>query len=93
VEIGCSGNSAQIGSSGDFAKIKCDGKNSVVACAGKESAVNAPVGTWVCLSEYGIVDGESVCVGMKAFRVDGKKYKANTWYMLKNGEVVRAKVV
>ena len=26
----------------------------------------------------------------KAFRVDGKKYKADTWYALKNGKVVEA---
>ena len=87
-QIGSSGDSAQIGSSGHYAQIKCDGKNSVIACAGRESVVNASVGTWVCLSEYDIVDGKSVCVGMKAFRVDGKRYKADTWYTLKDGKVV-----
>jgi hypothetical protein len=28
---------------------------------------------------------------MKAFQIDGVKYKADTWLMLKNGEIVEAK--
>jgi len=98
-QIGSSGNSAQIGSSGDFAKIgsscdyakiECTGKNAVVACAGANTIVKAPVGAWICLSEYGKVKGEIVCVGMNAFRIDGKKYKPDTWYTLKGGKVVKA---
>ena len=91
-KIGSSGYSAKIGSSGDYAKIKCDGENAVVACAGEGTIVNAPVGTWVCLSEYDIRDGKRVCIGMKAFRIDGKKYKAGVWLGLKNGNVVEVKL-
>ena len=90
-QIGSSGYSAKIGSSGDSAQIRCEGKNAVVACAGANAIVNAPIGTWVCLSEYGKVDGKYVCVGMKAFRIDGKKYKAGVWLALKNGKVVEVK--
>ena len=86
-KIGSSGYYAKIGSSGDYARIKCDGKRAVVACAGANAKVNAPIGTWVCLPEYERVDGVWQCVCMKAFRIDGKKYKANTWLALKNGKV------
>ena len=91
-KIGSSGYSAQIGSSGDSAQIRCEGKNAVVACAGADAIVNAPIGTWVCLSEYGEVDGKRVCIGMKAFSIDGKKYKAGVWLALKNGKVVEVKL-
>ena len=91
-QIGSSGYSAQIGSSGDYAQIKCEGKNAVVACAGEGTIVNAPVGTWVCLSEYDTRDGKRVCIGMKAFRIDGKEYKAGVWLGLKNGNVVEVKL-
>jgi hypothetical protein len=89
-KIGSSGDSAQIGSSGYYAKIDCKGRNAVVACAGVNNVVRGVVGTWVCLSEYALVDGEYRCVGMKAFQIDGVKYKADTWLMLKNGEIVEA---
>ena len=87
-QIGSSGDDAKIGSSGAAAKIKCEGKDAVVACAGANARVNAPIGAWVCLSEYGIVDGKYICIGMKAFRIDGKKYKANVWLTLVGGNVV-----
>ena len=90
-KIGSSGNYAQIGSSGNYAKIKCDGKNAVVACAGANTVVNAPVGTWVCLSEYDNVDGKYVCVGMKAFQIDGKEYKAGVWLALRGGKIIEVK--
>jgi hypothetical protein len=87
-KIGLSGDYAKIGSSGNSAQIECTGKNAVVACAGANTIVKAPVGAWVCLSEYGEVDDEIICVGMRAFRIDGDKYKPDTWYALKGGKVV-----
>ena len=89
-QIGSSGDYAQIGSSGDYAQIDCKGRNTVVACAGANNIVRGVVGTWACLSEYAVVDGEYRCVGMKAFQIDGVQYKADTWLMLKNGEIVEA---
>ena len=89
-QIGSSGSSAKIGSSGDYAKIDCKGRNAVVACAGANNIVRGVVGTWVCLSEYAVVDGGYRCVGMKVFQIDGVQYKADTWLMLKNGEIVEA---
>ena len=89
-QIGSSGDYAQIGSSGYYAQIDCKGRNAVVACAGANNIVRGVVGTWVCLSEYAMVDGEYRCVGMKAFQIDGVQYKADTWLMLKNGEIVEA---
>ena len=86
-QIGSSGDGAKIGSSGNEAKIECTGKNAVVACAGINNIVKAPLGTWVCLSKY---NDNGICIGMKAFKVDGEKYPADKWLKLMDGEIVEA---
>mgnify|MGYP000879067422 CR=1 FL=1 len=88
-KIGSSGNAAQIGSSGDDAKITVENANNVVACVGKRGRIKAPVGTWCTLAEYGEWNGEGYpCICVKSFEIDGETYKADTWYTLKDGEIV-----
>ena len=91
-QIGSSGNSAQIGSSGNSARINCTGSDSVICCAGHGSVVKAPIGCWITLAEWKY-DGAKqryVPVCVKTEYVDGEKIKADTPYMLKNGEFVEA---
>ena len=88
-KIGSSGRYAQIGSSGDDAKIAVENVNNVVACVGKRGRIKAPVGTWCTLAEYGEWNGEGCpCICVKSFEIDGETYKADTWYTLKDGEIV-----
>ena len=88
-QIGSSGDGAQIGSSGDDAKITVENINNVVACVGKRGRIKAPVGTWCTLAEYGEWNGEGCpCICVKSFEIDGETYKADTWYTLKDGEIV-----
>ena len=89
-QIGSSGDYAQIGSSGYYAKIDCTGADSVICCAGNGSVVKAPVGCWITLAEwkYDNVKQRSVPVCVKTEYVDGEKIKADTPYILKNGEFV-----
>lgn len=90
--IGSSGHSARIGSSGDSAQINCTGSDSVICCAGNGSVVKAPIGCWITLAEWKY-DGEKqryVPVCVKTEYVDGERIKADTPYMLKNGEFVEA---
>ena len=88
-QIGSSGRYAQIGSSGDDAKITVENVNNVVACVGKRGRIKAPVGTWCTLAEYGDWNGEGYpCICVKSFQIDGETYKADTWYTLKDGEIV-----
>lgn len=92
-QIGSSGYCAQIGSSGDYARINCTGSDSVICCAGHGSVVKAPIGCWITLAEWKY-DGAKqryVPVCVKTEYVDGEKIKADTPYMLKNGEFVEAK--
>ena len=91
-QIGSSGDSARIGSSGDSARINCTGSNSVICCAGHGSVAKAPIGCWITLAEWKY-DGAKrryVPVCVKTEYVDGEKIKADTPYMLKNGEFVEA---
>ena len=91
-QIGSSGYYAQIGSSGDSARINCTGSNSVICCAGHGSVAKAPIGCWITLAEWKY-DGAKrryVPVCVKTEYVDGEKIKADTPYMLKNGEFVEA---
>ena len=92
-QIGSSGDSARIGSSGGCARISCTGSDSVICCAGHGSVVKAPVGCWITLAEwkYDRAKQRSVPVCVKTEYVDGEKIKADTPYMLKNGEFVEAK--
>ena len=89
-KIGSSGDYAQIGSSGNSAKINCTGEDSVICCAGHGSVVKASAGCWITLAEWKY-DGKkdrAVPVYVKTEYVDGEKIKADTPYMLKNGEFV-----
>ena len=92
-QIGSSGYCARIGSSGDSARINCTGEDSVICCAGHGSVVKASVGCWITLAEWKFDDAKQrhVPVCVKTEYVDGEKIKADTPYMLKNGEFVEAK--
>ena len=92
-KIGSSGDCAQIGSSGDCAKINCTGSNSVICCAGHGSVVKASIGCWITLAEwkYDRAKQRYVPVCVKTEYVDGEKIKADTPYMLENGEFVEVK--
>ena len=91
-KIGSSGDSAQIGSSGDSARINCTGRDSVICCAGHGAVVKAQIGCWITLAEwkYDVVKKRYAPVCVKTEYVDGERIKADTPYMLKNGEFVEA---
>ena len=58
-----------------------------VACAhGFEGRAKASLGNWIVLSEWENKDGKWKRTLVKAFQVDGKKIKADTYYFLKDGK-------
>ena len=86
-KIGSSGYSAKIGSNGDYAQINSTGEHSVIMAAGYNSIVKASLGSWITLAEWGINDDSNwipICV--KTEKVDGERIKADTYYILVNGE-------
>ena len=87
-KIGSSGDYAQIGSSGDYAQIDSTGEDSVICCAGNNSKVKAKKGSWITLAEWGYDSKKkrNVPKCVKTEFVDGERIKADTWYVLKDGE-------
>ena len=77
--------------SGDSAKLASSGKNSVVMSAGINGKVKATIGNWIAIAEWQIRDRKFAPVGIVSAQVDGEKVKADTWYMVKNGQLVEAR--
>jgi hypothetical protein len=68
------------------------GYKSVAVAWGRVSKAKASLGSYLVLSEYGEWNGKEyplLCAKME--KVDGEKIKADTYYMLKNGEFVEVK--
>ena len=58
---------------------------------GKENKCKGCVGSYLVLSEWGEWDGQKYpLLSAKMVEVDGENIKADTWYMMKNGEIVEA---
>jgi hypothetical protein len=67
------------------------GERNISVAWGKDSKCKGSVGSFLVLSEWGGWDGEKYpFIDAKMVKVDGKRYKADTWYELKNGKVVKA---
>lgn len=74
---------------GDKSAAEVSGKSSVAVAIGGGSKARANIGSAICLVERGDWDGETYpIVNVKAVKIDGKKYKPEIWYQLKNGEIV-----
>jgi len=85
--IGSSGYFARIGSSGDSARIKSEGDKAVIACAGLGAVVQAKVGAWVSVAEYG-ADGR--CLGFATGCIGKNGLLPDTPYKAKGGKLVPA---
>ena len=71
---------------GDYSAATVDGKESVAVSLGAKGRAKGNVGCWIVLAEW---DSESRHrIDVKSFYVDGEKVKANTFYMLIDGELV-----
>ena len=91
-QMASSGNSAKMASSGYSAQISSEGEDAVICCAGHGSKVKAKTGSWITLAEWSYDDkkGRYVPVMVKTIRIDGETYKPDTWYRMKDGEIVEA---
>ena len=65
------------------------GKESIAMVTGKDSKAKGALGCWIVLTERKEWDGKIYPIKeVKAFKVDGDKVKADTWYKLVDGEPV-----
>ena len=67
------------------------GERNISVAWGKDSKCKGSVGSFLVLSEWDNWDGKKYpFIGAKMVKVDGKRYKADTWYALKNGKIIEA---
>ena len=82
------GNGAHAATTGYGAHASVSGKESIASALGIEGKAKGALGCWIVCAEWeGKSDGWHIkCV--KAAAVDGERIKADTWYMLQDGEFV-----
>ena len=92
-KLAASGDAAQLAASGYAAQLAASGDDSVVAGIGIDNVAKAALGCWIVLAEwtYSHEKGRYVPVNVKAAQVDGTTIKADTAYMLKDGQFVEIK--
>ena len=89
-----SANSATgYGSANISTGIECSnnaaGERNIAVAWGKDNKCKGAIGCFLVLSEWGNWDGHKYpFIGAKMVEVDGETYKPDTWYTLKNGEIV-----
>ena len=74
---------------GDYSAAKVEGKESIAIVTGIDSKACGALGCWLVLTERGEWNGETYPIKeVKAVRVDGKTIKPNTWYKLREGQII-----
>lgn len=77
---------------GDQSVAKVSGKDSIAIVTGKDSKASGELGDWIVLTERGDWDEDTYPIKeVKAFKVDGEKIKADTFYKLVDGDAVEVK--
>ena len=94
-DCGIASNSGKYGAasnSGDCGAAETSGKHSIAISVGYDSKARGALGTWIVLAERDEWDGEGCPIkDVRAFKVDGKQVKADTWYKLVNGVLIETK--
>ena len=85
------GNCSAAMNTGHCSAAKVSGKESIAIVTGKESKAAGAIGDWIVLTERGEWNGNTYTIKeVKAFKVDGEKIKADTFYKLVDGEPVES---
>ena len=82
------GKYANAATTGDAGKAEVKDGESIAVVTGLNCCARGGVGSWLVLTER---DADRHIVGIKAIKIDGKKYKPDTWYTLENGKVAEVK--
>ena len=85
------GNRSAATNTGNRSAASVEGKESIAIATGKDSRAKGALGCWIVLAERDEWNGESYPIlNVKAFKVDNLQVKADTYYMLVNGELKEA---
>ncbi len=80
-----SGESGNAAASGEEGCAVANGEQCLAVAWGKDSRAKGKLGTWLVMTEYG--EGGTIREA-KLVKVDGVTVREDTWYTLKNGEMV-----
>ena len=80
------GNNGHAAAQGNMGHAEVDGKEAIAASFGINGKAKACLGSWILLAEWELKNGNWHIAAVKTAQIDGEKLKADTWYMLKNGE-------
>ena len=89
---GWRGNAAASGergtavATGEQGSSSANGEQCLAVAWGKDSRAKGKLGTWLVVTEY----DSGMILNAKLVQVDGLTVKEETWYTLKNGEMVEA---
>ena len=73
---------------GNCGASSATGLNSIALAAGYRCKAKGAIGCWLCIAEREEWNGETYPIKeVRAVKVDGEIVKADTWYMLVNGEL------
>lgn len=78
------GNNNNISCTSDSNRIICNGFNNIVYLHGNNNKIKAKSGTTIIYSER---KNEEKPTTVKTIQVDGTDVKADTWYLIENGEM------
>lgn len=88
IGTGIAGFQGAASATGNYGAASATGKDSIALAAGYRCKAKGAIGCWIVLAERGEWNGNTYPIKeVKAFEVDGGKVKADTWYMLVNGEL------
>ena len=90
-QLASAGDSAKLASSGDSAQLELNGEDSVGAAIGRGGRIKGKIGNWITLAEWKYDEGRYVPVCVKSARIDGKKLKEDTVYMLRDKKFTEVK--
>lgn len=83
------GNRSASTNTGDYSKADVSGKESVAAALGIDSRSKGALGCWIVIAEWERYEEFNWHrKDVQCFKVDGENIKPDTWYKLKNGELV-----
>ena len=82
------GNWAHAATTGYRAHAEVSGKESIASAIGIEGKAKGALGCWIVCAEWENKNTGWHIKCVKAAAVDGERIKADTWYMLKDGEFV-----
>ena len=74
---------------GDESTASVAGRESIACALGKDCKAKGELGNWLVLVERGDWDGDTYPIlAIVSIKIDGEAIKADTWYQLKDGEII-----